>query len=398
MGYEKTIEKLRASISGKWYLPGFRTMFAKAEHSARMRIKTGASWGWSDTGYNTTVWGRVRGSMGWGSVKVVVSGASPLPADYSEFLECLVGHPVLEGYGMTETFALGTHTVSSTNKRLNVGIPFDNIEIRLKSLPKHGYKVDDKINVDGSLIATPRGEVQFRGPSVFQGYYKDNGFVGTGLGSHTSGMLSASDNDYKWLSTGDIGRINPNGTMSIIGRTKELIKNKLGEYIAPRKIETMYGRSPAVNQIWVYGNSYKSSIMAVVVPNARWAVEQLQAAGHWTKADWPKGLSSKEMCSEEFVKAFKKTAGKRESRLALKTALLVAMMEHDAGVPRHCKIKDIHIEVDLDSKMLQGFHVNNQRLTPTSKLRPSKLLEDYRGELKALYEANNEPLGPSETW
>merc|ERR1711959_877703 len=163
--FQKTIEKIRESKLS--WLCGW---LGRAERHGKRRIRFGYGWGWMDTWYNNTVWGLARRGCGWQNVKVLVSGASCLTAEDSEFLECLIGAPVLEGYGMTETFALGTHTVKESNTRKNVGIPFDNIEVRLKSLPSHGYYPTNISNVDGNNVSTPEGEIQFRGPSVFKGY------------------------------------------------------------------------------------------------------------------------------------------------------------------------------------------------------------------------------------
>ena len=54
-----------------------------------------------------------------------------------------------------------------------------------------------------------------------------------------------------WLHTGDVGRVNPNGTLSIIDRKKNLFKTSFGEYIAVEKVEAAYQKAAAVNQIWV---------------------------------------------------------------------------------------------------------------------------------------------------
>jgi len=379
--YEKTIEKIRKSMAGKWYL-GLNSWLGRAERQGKRRIRYGHSWGMNDTWYNKTIWAMIRRSAGWGSVKVLVSGASPLPAEMSEFLEILVGNPVLEGYGLTETFALGTHTVKDSNTKLNVGIPFDNIEIRLKSVPDQGYYVTDKIDINEKLVSAPRGEIQFRGPSVFKGYFKSSFMASEGL--------SGSDNEYKWLNTGDIGRMNPNRTLSIIGRTKELFKTRHGEYIAPRKIEGKYAQAYAVNQVWLYGNSYKNNVMAVVVPNHSWAIQVLKKAGIWKS-------SIKVGPSKEFAEAFSEAAGSDEAKDALKKPLLESMRRHEDGLNKRECVRDIFIETNID-ELFQGFNVSNRLLTPTFKLRPTALLDHYRKDLQALYAANGEEPRESENW
>jgi len=84
-----------------------------------------------------------------------------------------------------------------------------------------------------------------------------------------------------WLCTGDIGRWNPNGTLSIIDRKKNMFKLSQGEYVAAEKIEQVYAKANLVAQNWVYGNSYKPFVLAVIVPNAQRVYEWLKAQGKW---------------------------------------------------------------------------------------------------------------------
>ena len=104
----------------------------------------------------------------------------------------------------------------------------------------------------------PRGEILIRGPSIFQGYYK--------LPEKTAEALveSTDSSKYSWIATGDIGRINPNGSLTIIDRRKNIFKLAQGEYVAVEKIESSYLKISSINQIWVYGNSFKTILMAVI--------------------------------------------------------------------------------------------------------------------------------------
>ncbi|XP_053956011.1 long-chain-fatty-acid--CoA ligase 5-like [Anastrepha ludens] len=99
------------------------------------------------------------------------------------------------------------------------------------------------------------GEVRVRGSNVFHGYYKD-----------PEKTAEAVDSEG-WHHTGDVGMWLPNGTLRIINRRKHIFKLSQGEYIVPEKIENIYTLSQYVNQVYVYGESLKSCIIAVVVPD-----------------------------------------------------------------------------------------------------------------------------------
>ncbi|KAK9127787.1 hypothetical protein Syun_016584 [Stephania yunnanensis] len=66
---------------------------------------------------------------------------------------------------------------------------------------------------------------------------------------------------------GDIGEWQPNGAMKIIDKKKNIFKLSQGEYIAVENLENTYNRCPIIDSIWVYGNSFESFLVAVVVPN-----------------------------------------------------------------------------------------------------------------------------------
>jgi long-chain acyl-CoA synthetase len=161
----------------------------------------------------------------------------------------------------------------------------------------------------------PRGEICFRGPAVFSGYYNhpektygpcpsftppnprsDRSFLLTHI------VISAEVlEEDGWLHSGDIGEMQSNGTLKIIDRKKDIFKLSQGEYIAyvspfpfrnatcthartharthdmpangtkqpcsPDKLESAYVKSPYVAQIFIYGSSLKASLVAVVVPD-----------------------------------------------------------------------------------------------------------------------------------
>ena len=100
-----------------------------------------------------------------------------------------------------------------------------------------------------------RGEVCLRGLNVFLGYYKND-----------KETQETKDGDG-WLHTGDIGMWNADGSLSIVDRKKNIFKLAQGEYVSPESVEGIVAACKWVGQVWVYGNSFESYVVAIVVPD-----------------------------------------------------------------------------------------------------------------------------------
>merc|ERR1719235_1360302 len=117
------------------------------------------------------------------------------------------------------------------------------------------------------------GEVCTRGAVNFAGYYKNK--------EETDKVLEADG----WLHTGDIGRWNPDGTLSIIDRKKNIFKLAQGEYVAAEKIEMVVSKSKYVAQPWIYGNSFFPMLVAVVTPDFAELAAAAKAAGWYVEGN-----------------------------------------------------------------------------------------------------------------
>ncbi len=164
-------------------------------------------------------------TLGAGRLRYVSSGAAPLDPAWKRKAEGFYGLPLQNGYGMTES----TAGVSGTRNPIgdadtSVGPPLPGVEVRL----------------DLTLGADPEvGEVLTRGPHVMKGYFRNP-------------EATARTVEDGWLSTGDLGRIDAQGRLHIVGRAKELIIRG-GFNVYPPEVEAALNDHPAVVQSAVIG-------------------------------------------------------------------------------------------------------------------------------------------------
>jgi acyl-CoA synthetase (AMP-forming)/AMP-acid ligase II len=156
------------------------------------------------------------------SLRVVVSGAAPLPVEVAERVRSTYGCLVAQGYGMTET-----SPTTNTN-------PLDRIKIESCGPPvADTFEKIVSLETGKELAAGEVGEVAVRGPQVMKGYWKRP--------EETRGCLSEDG----WLLTGDIGWLDEDGYLYILDRKKEMIKYK-GYQVAPAELEAVLHEHPAV--------------------------------------------------------------------------------------------------------------------------------------------------------
>ena len=162
------------------------------------------------------------------SVRFAVCGAAPASAELLTRFEERYGFPIVEGYGLSEATCGSTiNPVSGPRKAGTVGIPFPGQELRI---------------VDGAGTQVPQGtdgEVVVRGPNVMRGYL--------GRPDDTAAVIKDG-----WLHTGDVGHLDADGYLTLVGRSKEMIIRG-GENIYPKEIEDVLAADPAVLEAAVIG-------------------------------------------------------------------------------------------------------------------------------------------------
>ena len=163
----------------------------------------------------------VKKKIGMANCKYAITGAAPINPDILKLFHH-IGVPLYEGYGMTETTAGASLNYKNNVKIGSVG----------RMMPGTELKTDTD------------GEIMFRGRHVMKGYYKNP-------------EATAEVMDGDWLRSGDIGKIDSDGFVTITGRKKELYVSSGGKNIAPLVIEETMKGIPLVSQFFLVGDARK---------------------------------------------------------------------------------------------------------------------------------------------
>jgi long-chain acyl-CoA synthetase len=184
---------------------------------------------------------QVKEQLG-GRLNRILSGGSPLTQQTYDFMRiCFCDTGIQQGYGLTET-AAATCMMFPEDTLLSVGPPCPSVEILLVPC-----KESDAL--PGAGIC---GEICVRGPSVFEGYYK--------MEEKTKEDIDSDG----WFHTGDIGKWNENGSLSLIDRRKNYLKLSQGEFVSPEHLEEIYRKSTLIGQIFIAADPTWSVLLAVV--------------------------------------------------------------------------------------------------------------------------------------
>lgn len=286
--------------------------------------------------WDRILFNKIRAMLG-GNIQFVLTGSAPIDKDVLQFLRVCFCCQVTEGWGATESSGFGIANHPTENQSGRVGVPMHGMEVRLKDVPEMNYFGSDR--------PCPRGELLLRGPCVFGGYYKD-------AEKTREALLEGG-----WLATGDVGRLNEDGTVSIIDRKKNIFKLSQGEYVAPEALENVYGNDGLVQQVFVHGDSLQSCLVGVVVPDPETFVPWAQ------KLVGPMELE--ELCKDQKV--------------------VEAVLERLAERGREVKLQGYEVmkRIKLDHRPFD-IEVNGM-LTPTLKLKRNVAADYYRADIDQMY-------------
>jgi len=270
--------------------------------------------------FDRLVFSKVRDVFG-GRIRFFISGAAPLNREIGEWFHA-AGLLILEGYGMTESAAGACINRPDQYKLGTVGLPMDSTSVRIND--------ED-------------GEIQIRGACVMDGYHN--------LPAKTAETFT----DDGWLRTGDVGKIDADGFLTVTGRIKDMFKTSGGKYIAPPAIEAKFiAMCPYASQFMIFGEARNFCVALVTLdPDmmSAWAAENgLDGATYKELVNTP---AVREMVDEYMVKL-------NAELNRWETVKKWTLLDHDLSIERG-------------------------ELTPSLKVKRSVVAEQNKQVLDALY-------------
>lgn len=312
---------VQAQTSGR--LRRMMTLLAlKGAQERGMRRRDG--WSGSDrmahAFWDMMVYRHIRSYLGLGRTTFAISAAAPISEDLLGFMRG-IGVNIREGWGMSETSGVGTIQNAWGNCDGRIGFPVAQVETRI---------AED-------------GEVLFRGPTIFKGYYKNP-------------KATAEAIQDGWLFTGDVGKLEDDGSLSLIDRKKDIMINAAGKNLSPALIENVIKASPFIKEVIVIADKrrYVAALVQLDMDTVRlWAEGQgIVYTNYRSLAENPKVQT---LIESEVEKQNQNLARVEQIK---KIWLLRKELDHDDG-----------------------------EVTATMKVRRAKIYEIYGEQIEALFEA-----------
>ncbi|KAK9449899.1 eukaryotic long-chain fatty acid CoA synthetase (LC-FACS) [Limtongia smithiae] len=291
------------------------------------------------------LWSRkIRKNAGFDRLQVITTGSAPITGDTLQFLRAAFACNVVQGYGLTESFAFGLLGEPTDKTPDHCGPPAISVEIRLRDVPEMNYRSTDE--------GGPRGELLMRGPIIFREYYKA-----------PDKTAEAFDKDG-WFLTGDVAKIDSRGRVHIIDRVKNFFKLSQGEYVAPEQIENVYiAGSDLISTAFVHGDSVQSFLVGIFGVNPdNFAPFASRVLGSHISPTDQHALAA--ACDQIAVReAVLKNMSKAVARSKLQ------------GFE---KVKNLMIKVE-------PFTPENGLVTPTMKTKRNECVKYYRADIDRMY-------------
>ncbi|MFD1704760.1 malonyl-CoA synthase [Methylopila henanensis] len=186
-------------------------------------------------------------------MRLFVSGSAPLLAETHRAFEAKTGHRILERYGMTETNMITSNPYEGERIAGAVGFPLPGVSLRVVDPASGSPLGPDEV-----------GMIEVKGPNVFKGYWR------------MPEKTRAEFRDDGFFVTGDLGRVDQRGYVSIVGRGKDLVISG-GYNVYPKEVETEIDALDGVVESAVIGLAHRDfgeGVTAVVVREAGAAIDE----------------------------------------------------------------------------------------------------------------------------
>ena len=321
VGVPRVFEKIRQGVEHK--STGFKktvlnwALGVGAKHRQKV-IDGNEPGGLAHSLANKLVFSKIHEAFG-GRVTKFVSGSAPLGEDSAHWFAD-VGIRIFEGYGLTETSPVVSFNSPKGNKVGTIGRALENVEVR--------FAAD--------------GELECRGPSVFHKYWNKP--------KETAEVFTEDG----WFKTGDIGKVDAEGYLSITDRKKEILKTSGGKMIAPGPIEGKLKANTLVAQADVVGDKHKFACV-LISPN-------FQALESWAKGQGVSTSDHAALVKDPKVKAeYERIVGEVNKSLA-----------------HHETLKRVTLVPD-------EWAIETGELTPSMKMKRRVIEKKYEGEIAEFY-------------
>jgi len=282
--------------------------------------------------FDRVLFSKIREEGFGGRLEFFIGGGAYLDVEVQRFFYA-IGIPMYQGYGLTEAAPIISANAPDAHKLGTSG----------KLLPEIELRVCDEEGRD--LPVGQKGEIVIRGPNVMAGYWENP--------SATADALRDG-----WLHTGDLGFIDQDGYLSVLGRVKSLLVSSNGEKYSPEGIEeALVSFSPYIDQVMLH-NDHDPYTVALIVPNRDTLRSYLQKKGLSCLTE--EGQEAALTVFQEAIDSFRK-GGKREG--LFETEWLPAAF----------------------ALLGEGFTEENRMLNSTLKLVRRRVAEFYQNRLDHLY-------------
>ena len=330
--YDRVNSQFEAATGVKKFLIG-KAKKSAAKRIAKANVECDAvpASGFFDKLYDKLVWSKVRARFG-GNIRFCMSGAAALSPDVAEFIQ-MVGFSCYEGYGLTETSPLvAANGWSGPGKS----------RLRCVGLVANGVKVTIDTDAWDDPDRPDEGEIIVHGPNVMKGYWNNE---------EATKEVIIEPGVFR---TGDLGKLDKDGYLSITGRVKSQFKLENGKYVSPAPLEENLKLSPLVEQAVLDGRNMLKTYL-IVHPNMDAMKSAMTAAGVDASG------SNAEICARDSTKKW----------------LLDELKTNNMKAPVW-KGYEIAANIILDS---EEWTTDNDMLTPSMKVKLRNLLKHHEGAI-----------------